>query len=75
MVMVETDTLNGHYNIMYEKDSVSRTINATALLQEMRPFSEEEQEYMACLIGSVHTGAMVGSVKEYLQGKQSGTET
>ena len=70
MVMVETNTLDGDYEIMYEKDSVPRTVNATALLQEMRPHSEEEQAYMACVIGSVHTGAMVGSVKEYLQGKQ-----
>ena len=71
MVMVETDTLDGGYDVLYEKDSITRTTNATTLLQEMRSNREEERTYMTCLIGSAHTGAMGNSVREYLKGKQS----
>lgn len=76
-VMKATNTLDGGfdrgYKIVYEKDSIPRSIKASALLEEMNHSSEEARVYMACLIGSVHRGPMATSVKEFLNGKHCTT--
>ncbi|KAF6233290.1 hypothetical protein HO173_008581 [Letharia columbiana] len=67
MTMLESGSLNRNHMILHESDAAPRTTDAIALLQTMPANSEDERAYLACLIGSGHTGEMGKAVKEQLK--------
>ena len=71
MSMMEAGTLTHKHMILYERDSVQHTTSAMTLLQKATINIEEDQAYLACLVGSVNTDDMGIAVKDYIRGKIS----